>query len=59
MSEARSVMLCQASAVIALELKAQPPANFAIAMHRFDSKPIRVIRTPGSFLLVEVKKALS
>ena len=54
-SEARSAMLCQASATIALELKAQPPINLAIAMARLDNKPSRVMRTPGSFLLPEVR----
>ena len=58
-SDARSVILCHASAVMALELKAQPPANLAIAIPKFESRPIRVIRTPGSLLSVEVRYALS
>ena len=54
-SEARSVMLCQASAVMALELKAYPPANFATAMPRLEIRPIRVILTPGSALFLDVR----
>ena len=54
-SEARSAILCQASATIALELKAHPPINLAMAMPKFESRPILVILTPGSFLFVEVR----
>lgn len=52
-------MLCQASAVIDLELNAHPPMNLAIAMPKLDSRPIRVILTPGSFLLADVRYVLS
>ncbi|PHH83909.1 hypothetical protein CDD83_2802 [Cordyceps sp. RAO-2017] len=55
MSEARSAMLCQASAVIDLELKAQPPANLATAMPRLHKRPMRVMRTPESLVLAEMR----
>lgn len=58
-SEARSAMLCHASAVIALELKAHPPTNLAIAMPKLDNKPILVILAPGSLVLAEVRYVLS
>lgn len=55
MSEARSAMLCQPSAIMAFELNAQPPMNLAMAMVKLLSRPIRVMRTPGSFLSAEVR----
>lgn len=58
-SEARSAILCHASAVIDLELNAHPPMNLAIAIPKLDIKPIRVMRTPGSFLLADVRYVLS
>lgn len=48
-------MLCQASAVMDLELKAQPPMDLATAMPRLENRPMRVMRTPESFLLAEVR----
>lgn len=59
MSEVRSAILCQASAVMDLELKAHPPINFAIAIPKLDNRPRRVMRTPGSLVLAEVRYVLS
>jgi hypothetical protein len=36
-------------------LKAYPPNPFAMAMPKFEYNPIRVIRTPASFLFVDVR----
>lgn len=54
-SEARSVSECHASAIMDCELKAYPPAPLAMAIPRFEYRPMRVMRTPASFLLVEVR----
>jgi hypothetical protein len=55
MSLAKSVKLCHASAIIDWELKKYPPTPFATAIPRFEYRPIRVIRTPASFLFADVR----
>jgi hypothetical protein len=54
-SLAKSVKLCHASAIIDWELKTYPPTPFAMAIPRLEYKPIRVIRTPASFLFADVR----
>lgn len=53
------LLVLTAGHAYAFELKTYPPAPFAMAIPRLTYKPILVMRTPGSFLFLLVRYALS